>query len=139
MSWIELEHANAEGTIYAHLDQVTVALGQAVDQAAQLGTVGNTGNSFGAHLHFEERSGKVGVMSSAGKKGSAAPKSTAEWIALSVSLIILSGFVAAILWLWNNQPTGPPQFKVERGVVRNETGLFHLPVTVTNTGGLAVG
>lgn len=77
-------------------------------------------------------------MSSAGKKEPAGPKSTAEWISLSVSLIILLGFVAAIFWLWIHQPTGPPQFKVERGVVRSETGLFHLPVTVTNTGGLAV-
>ena len=77
-------------------------------------------------------------MSEAGNKGSA-PKSTAEWIALSVSLIILFGFLAAILWLWIRQPTGPPQFKIERGMVRTETGLFYLPVTVTNTGGLAVG
>jgi uncharacterized protein (TIGR02588 family) len=77
-------------------------------------------------------------MSSAGKKGSAAPKSTAEWISLSVALAILLGFVAAILWLWINRPTGPPQFKVERGVIRNETGLYHLPVTVTNIGGLGV-
>jgi uncharacterized protein (TIGR02588 family) len=78
-------------------------------------------------------------VSNAGKQGSAAPKSTAEWISLVVALITLLGFVAAILWLWVHQPTGPPQFKVERGVVRNETGLFHLPVTITNIGGLAVG
>ena len=78
-------------------------------------------------------------MSGAAKKESAAPKSTAEWISLSVALIILFAFVAAILWLWINRPTGPPEFKVERGVIRNETGLYHLPVTVTNTGGLAVG
>ena len=77
-------------------------------------------------------------MSSAGK-ASAAPKSTAEWISLAVSLVILLGFVGAIIWLWIHQPTGPAQFDVRRGAVRNETGLFHLPVTVTNTGGLAVG
>ncbi len=77
-------------------------------------------------------------MSRAGKKAGA-PESTAEWISLSVSLIVVTGFVASILWLWIRQPTGPAQFKVERGVVRNETGLFHLPVTVTNTGGSAVG
>jgi uncharacterized protein (TIGR02588 family) len=78
-------------------------------------------------------------MSEKAKKGSAAPKSTAEWISLAVSLLILAGFVGAIVWLWINQPTGPPQFKIERGMVRNETGLFHLPVTVTNVGGSAVG
>ena len=78
-------------------------------------------------------------MSKAAKKASAAPTSTAEWISLSVSLIILLGFVGTIIWLWINQPTGPAQFNVQRGVVRNEAGLFHLPVTVTNTGGVAVG
>ena len=78
-------------------------------------------------------------MSSAGKKVSATPKSTAEWISLAVALVILLGFVGAIVWLWIHQPTGPAQFNVQRGVVRNETGLFYLPVTVTNTGGLAVG
>src|SRR5688500_14544552 len=82
---------------------------------------------------------KVGVMSSAEKKGSAAPKSTAEWVSLSISLVILLGFVAAILWLWIHQPTGPPQFKIERAMVRNDAGVFYLPVTVTNIGGLAVG
>jgi uncharacterized protein (TIGR02588 family) len=78
-------------------------------------------------------------MSKAEKKGSAAPQSSAEWISLAVSLIVVLGFVAAILWLWINQPAGPPQFKIERGVVRNETELFHLPLTVTNIGGSAVG
>ncbi len=78
-------------------------------------------------------------MSKAGKNASAAPKSTAEWVSLAISLVILLGIVGAIVWLWIHQPTGPPQFKVERGTVRNEAGLFHLPVTVTNIGGLAVG
>ena len=78
-------------------------------------------------------------MSKAAKKASAAPTSTAEWISLTVSLIILLGFVGAIIWLWIYQPAGPAHFKLQPGVVRNETGLFHLPVTVTNTGGVAVG
>ena len=53
--WVMLEHLDGERTVYAHLDTTAVALDQSVDQAALLGTVGNTGNSFGAHLHFEER------------------------------------------------------------------------------------
>ena len=54
--WVMIEHPSGETTIYAHMNAVTVALGQTVDQGTQVGTVGNTGNSFGAHLHFEERS-----------------------------------------------------------------------------------
>ena len=77
-------------------------------------------------------------MSKAVEKVPKAPKSSAEWISLAVSLVILVGFVGAIIWLWIHEPTGPAQFNVQRGVVRSETGLFHLPVTVTNTGGLAV-
>jgi hypothetical protein len=53
--WVRIEHPSGETTIYAHMNAVTVALGQTVDQGTQVGTVGNTGNSFGAHLHFEER------------------------------------------------------------------------------------
>lgn len=53
--WVMLEHASGERTVYAHLNQVTVRRGQSVDQGALLGTVGNTGNSYGEHLHFEEQ------------------------------------------------------------------------------------
>ncbi|MCL1948579.1 MAG: peptidoglycan DD-metalloendopeptidase family protein [Turicibacter sp.] len=41
-------------TVYAHMHQApTVGVGQFVAQGTVLGTMGNTGNSFGAHLHFE--------------------------------------------------------------------------------------
>jgi uncharacterized protein (TIGR02588 family) len=78
-------------------------------------------------------------MSPTGRKDTQGPKSIAEWISLGVSLVVLLGFVGAIVWLWIHQPTGPPQFRIERGTVRNETGLFYLPVTITNTGGSAAG
>jgi hypothetical protein len=52
-----VNHGNDESTMYAHLDSVAVVVGQEVEQGELLGTVGNTGNSFGSHLHFEERSG----------------------------------------------------------------------------------
>ena len=56
-----IEHPSGETTIYAHMNAVTVAVGQTVDQGTQVGTVGNTGNSFGAHLHFEERTSSGSV------------------------------------------------------------------------------
>ena len=60
-NWVRVTHPSGETTIYAHLESVVVTLGQAVDQATLLGTVGSTGNSSGPHLHFEERN-SAGVM-----------------------------------------------------------------------------
>ena len=40
-------------TIYAHLSSVAVSPGQVVSKGQQVGGVGNTGHSFGNHLHFE--------------------------------------------------------------------------------------
>ena len=53
--WVRIDHPSGESTIYAHMNAVTVGAGQRVDQGTQVGTVGNTGSSYGAHLHFEER------------------------------------------------------------------------------------
>ncbi|MBS1845574.1 MAG: peptidoglycan DD-metalloendopeptidase family protein [Actinobacteria bacterium] len=42
-------------TCYAHQSAFQVSLGERVAQGQVIGLVGNTGNSFGAHLHFEVR------------------------------------------------------------------------------------
>ena len=40
-------------TVYAHMHSAPyVSVGQQVSRGTQLGTMGNTGNSFGAHLHL---------------------------------------------------------------------------------------
>jgi hypothetical protein len=56
--WVVIDHGNGESTVYAHLASVVVAVGQRVDQGAMIGTLGDSGNASGAHLHFEERSGR---------------------------------------------------------------------------------
>jgi murein DD-endopeptidase MepM/ murein hydrolase activator NlpD len=58
---IQIDHCNGYTTIYAHLNAIFVAVGQSVGQGSQIGTAGNTGNSFGAHLHFEIRLGGAAV------------------------------------------------------------------------------
>lgn len=54
---VKLDHGNNYFTLYAHLSDVTVKLGQQVKKGQVIGHMGNTGNSYGAHLHFEVRNG----------------------------------------------------------------------------------
>lgn len=52
---IKLEHKEGYSTLYAHLKSVAVRWGDTVKQGQILGEMGNTGNSYGTHLHFELR------------------------------------------------------------------------------------
>lgn len=40
-------------TVYTHLSQISVELGEKVNKDQQIGRVGSTGKSTGDHLHFE--------------------------------------------------------------------------------------
>lgn len=50
---ILLRHPNGTKTRYAHLDKVLVSKGQHVSARQKIGIQGNTGNSYGTHLHYE--------------------------------------------------------------------------------------
>jgi murein DD-endopeptidase MepM/ murein hydrolase activator NlpD len=50
-----VQHSASLSTCYAHQSQFGTSLGAAVNKGQVIGFVGNTGNSFGAHLHFEVR------------------------------------------------------------------------------------
>jgi murein DD-endopeptidase MepM/ murein hydrolase activator NlpD len=54
---IQINHGNGYTTLYAHLSQINVFVCQSVSAGNLIGLSGNTGNSFGAHLHFEVRQG----------------------------------------------------------------------------------
>lgn len=56
---IEIQHGN-EFTLYGHLSEIGVSVGQKVKQGDVIGKVGNTGNSTGPHLHFEIRKQQMG-------------------------------------------------------------------------------
>jgi murein DD-endopeptidase MepM/ murein hydrolase activator NlpD len=50
---IVINHANGWQTLYAHLSAYFVNCGQFIYQGNTIGAIGSTGNSTGAHLHFE--------------------------------------------------------------------------------------
>lgn len=54
---IVIEHERELSTYYAHLETMTVRMGQRVARGAQIGTVDTTGLATGPHLHFEVRKG----------------------------------------------------------------------------------
>ena len=55
-----IDHGNGWQTAYAHLSQINVFCGGAIFQGQLLGLSGSTGNSTGAHLHFEMRHSQFG-------------------------------------------------------------------------------
>lgn len=52
-NWIVISHGNGLVTKYMHSSAVYVNVGDSVSKGQNIGAVGNTGNSFGAHLHFQ--------------------------------------------------------------------------------------
>ena len=53
--FVQLGHVDGYQTVYGHMSSVLVVEGQEVSRGQLIGLVGNTGNSFGSHCHFEVR------------------------------------------------------------------------------------
>ena len=53
--YVILDHGNGLTTLYAHLASWKVNVGDTLQAGDTIGIGGNTGRSFGAHLHFEMR------------------------------------------------------------------------------------
>ena len=56
-NYVVIDHGNGVETLYAHMldNSIMVNEGDTVTKGQAIGRVGNTGYSFGAHLHFEVR------------------------------------------------------------------------------------
>ena len=50
-----VQHTGDDVECYAHQSRFGTSLGASVSKGQVIGYVGNTGHSFGAHLHFEVR------------------------------------------------------------------------------------
>ena len=56
-NYVVIDHGNGFITLYGHLTEPTVAVGQLVNKGDKIGISGTTGYSLGPHLHFELRYG----------------------------------------------------------------------------------
>lgn len=58
-NYVILSHSDGNYTVYGHLkkNSICVKKGAKVKKGQQIGNMGNTGYSFGQHLHFELRKG----------------------------------------------------------------------------------
>ncbi len=52
---IIIDHGNGMSTLYGHCKSLNVKVGDIVTQGQTIAYIGNTGNSYGSHLHFEIR------------------------------------------------------------------------------------
>ncbi len=64
-----------------------------------------------------------------------ASRNRAELVSLGISLTLLIGVIAAVSSLWLSPSVNPPQFTIQRGVIRSDDGnAYYLPLTLTNDG-----
>ncbi len=65
---VVINHGNGRWTLYGHLNEIGVSVGQKVKQGDVIGKTGNTGGSKGPHLHFniQDQAGALGNAANPG-------------------------------------------------------------------------
>ncbi len=63
-SYVVISHPNGVQTLYSHMSQDLVSVGQSVSKGDVIGSVGNTGEATGNHLHYEVRGAKNALAAS---------------------------------------------------------------------------
>ncbi len=56
-----LDHGNDLRTIYGHNKELSVTVGQKIEQGTEIATAGSSGRAAGTHLHFEIRRGELSI------------------------------------------------------------------------------
>lgn len=51
--WVRVRHDDGTITVYGHINEYLVSVGERVEVGEQIATIGNRGQSTGPHLHFE--------------------------------------------------------------------------------------
>ena len=74
-----IAHGGGLSTCYAHQSRYGTSVGAKVTQGQVIGYVGNTGHSFGAHLHFETRINGIARRSDGVPVARAAAAGQAPW------------------------------------------------------------
>ena len=49
---VVIQHSNGYYTVYAHMSDIYVSVGQSVGRGQKIGAMGRTGVATGTHLHF---------------------------------------------------------------------------------------
>lgn len=52
---VRIDHGGGLVTVYGHMQKTTVSVGEAVVKGTEVGKLGSTGRSTGAHVHYEVR------------------------------------------------------------------------------------
>lgn len=55
--WVRVEHDNGLVTVYGHIEESLVSVGQRVDAGEEIAKMGERGQATGPHLHFEVHDG----------------------------------------------------------------------------------